>query len=150
MTDASARLDLSITNRIADLVAEMDAVEAFLATWSVDPADAAQVMIIVDEIASNVIKAAWPAGGEHRFHIGLHMAGAPGALTLSLHCVDDGIAFDPTQAAAPDLDLDLDDRMPGGLGLFMVREMSDTMEYSRVGDQNRLALTKRLHGAVGA
>jgi len=36
----------------------------------------------------------------------------------------------------------------GGLGLFMVGEMSDTMAYSRVGGQNRLHVTKRLHLAA--
>ena len=144
MTTHKATLDLSIPNRIPDLAGGMDAVEAFLASWSVDPGDAAQVMIIVDEIASNIIKAAWPGGGDHQFRIGLHLDPAPGALTLTLLCIDDGVAFDPTQAAAPDLDLDLDDRMPGGLGLFMVREMTDTMEYARTGDENRLTLTKRL------
>lgn len=137
-------LDLSIPNRIADLVVSMDAVETFLAAWAVDPSESAQVMIIVDEIASNIIKAAWPAGGDHKFHIALHLTPTPGALTLTLQCIDNGVPFDPTQAPPPDLDLDLDDRMPGGLGLFMVREMTDTMEYARTGEENRLTLTKRL------
>ena len=58
--------------------------------------------------------------------------------------IDDGIAFDPTKMPPPDLDLDIDDREPGGLGLFMVTEMSDSVEYARIDGHNHLTVTKRL------
>lgn len=144
MTPPPPSLRLSISNRIDALGAGLDEVEAWLAAWSADPGDRAQVMIIVDEIGSNIIGSAWPEGGDHSFQIELHVAPADQALALRLLATDDGIAFDPTQAPPPTLDLDLDEREPGGLGLFMVGEMSDSMEYQRTEGRNRLQVTKRL------
>jgi anti-sigma regulatory factor (Ser/Thr protein kinase) len=144
MTAPPPFLSLTIPNRIEALSGGMDAVEAYLAAWSVDPGDSAQVMMILDEIASNIIKCAWPDGGEHSFRIELHVAAVPPALALRLMATDDGIAFDPTQVAPPSLDLDLDEREPGGLGLFMVGQMSDFMEYRRLEGCNRLEVRKRL------
>ncbi len=122
----------------------MDAAEALLGEWAIDPADAMQVMVIIDEIGSNIIKAAWPGGGEHHFGLDLHIEEAEGGLHLRLVASDDGVAFDPTTVPPPDVEADLDDREPGGLGLFLVGEMSDSVSYARVAGHNRLTVTKRL------
>jgi serine/threonine-protein kinase RsbW len=141
-------LRLSIVNRIETLGDHLDAVDAFLRAWNVDGEDHAQVMIILDEVASNIIHSAWPEGGQHHFDIVLQIVGQAGALSLLLIAVDDGIAFDPTAAPPPDVTLDLDDREPGGLGLFMVREMSESIGYSRVDGVNRLQVAKQLQRAA--
>jgi anti-sigma regulatory factor (Ser/Thr protein kinase) len=141
---APAMLSLLPPNRIEALVHSLDAIEAFLQSWRVDDGDRAQVMIIVDEIASNIIKGAWPDGGDHEFRIELNVMPEPGFLHLEILAIDDGIAFDPTDVPPPDLDSDLEDREPGGLGLFMVTEMSDSVGYQRNGEHNRLTVTKRL------
>ncbi len=121
----------------------MDTAEGFLAAWRIDPADGAQVMIILDEIASNIIKAAWPQGGEHHFTVDMQLDGAVEPV-LTLLTIDDGMPFDPTQVAPPDLGLGLDQRELGGLGVLMVAKMSDSMTYSHMGGCNRLQITKRL------
>ena len=139
-----SRLRLSIENRIEALGAKLDAVEAFLGAWAVDPGDCAQVMIILDEIASNIIRSAWPVGSRHRFEVDLHIVPHAAALSLVLVAVDDGMAFDPTARPAPDTTSDLDAREPGGLGLFLVQEMSDSIEYRRIDGFNRLQVAKQL------
>jgi anti-sigma regulatory factor (Ser/Thr protein kinase) len=142
---SSGVLALSIPNRIAELSASMDRVEAFLAEADVDPGDSTQVMIMLDEIASNIIKTAWPADEEHRFDVTLTLE--PGGKLLLL-ATDDGAPFDPTAGDPPDLDATLEDRVVGGLGLFIVGEMSDSMEYSRVDGHNRLLVTKQTGGSA--
>jgi serine/threonine-protein kinase RsbW len=142
MTAPAAMLNLRIPNRVADLTAVLDTVNAFLQEGRVDPDDCAQVMIIVDEIASNIIKSAWPGGGEHVFDLALRLE--PRGSLLELATVDDGVAFDPTTAAQPDLDAALEEREVGSLGLFMVVQMSDSMVYARVEERNHLTVTKVL------
>ncbi len=122
----------------------MEEAEAFLAAWAVAADDRARVMIILDEVASNIIKNAWVDGLEHCFTIELEVHEAALGLDLRLRTTDDGHAFDPTKAAPPNLDLSLEDRQPGGLGLFMVKEMSDAMHYARTGGLNCLTVAKRL------
>lgn len=141
-------LSLSVPNRIEDLTVRMDAVEAFLTAWAVAPDDLMQVMIILDEVASNIVKSAWPGGGEHSFLVELHIGPEPSGLDLLLRTTDDGVAFDPTGGEPPDLELSLEDREPGGLGLFMAKELSDGMTYHRTDGRNCLQITKRLHRAA--
>ena len=140
-----AVLTLCIVNRIDALSPCMDQAEEFLAAHRVAAEDGVPVMVMLDEIASNIIKAAWPPEEEHRFEVTLTIG--PGGL-LTLVSIDDGVSFDPTGRDPPDLEAALEDRDIGGLGLFLVRQMSCSMEYSRLDGRNRLSVTKRVGGTV--
>ena len=144
-----SELTLSVANRTDQLGAMIDAAEVFLSGWNVEPSDKQQVLIILDEVASNVVKCAWPDGTPHVFQISLRIEPAAPLLHLAIEVVDDGRAFDPTTVPAPDLDAELDARKPGGLGLFMMREMSDGIDYSRIAGRNHLRVFKRLQPAAG-
>lgn len=56
-----------------------------------------------------------------------------------------GTAFDPTQAAAPDLEGSINERKIGGLGLHLVRSMMDEFSYEFVDGRNVLRLGKRFN-----
>ena len=75
-------------------------------------------------------------------NVRLHLAQQGAALSMEI--ADDGVAFDPLQAPAPDLDADIDDRPIGGLGVFLVRELMDSVAYRREAGWNRLSVTKTL------
>ena len=137
-------LSLSIPNRISDLAAGLATAEAYLATWSINEGDASKVIIILDELGSNILKAAWPDGGEHWFTVELRIEPSYPTFDFVLLVIDDGVPFDPTGAVPPKIELSLDDREPGGLGLLMLQELTDSLEYSRVDGRNRLKITKRL------
>ena len=56
---------------------------------------------------------------------------------------DDGASGrDPTAAATPDTSLGLEDRKVGGLGIYLVREMMDRVDYQRRGERNHLEFSK--------
>lgn len=57
---------------------------------------------------------------------------------------DDGLAFDPRLAPSPDLDVPPEDRSPGGLGIHLLRELSDRFDYERSDGRNRVTLARRL------
>jgi anti-sigma regulatory factor (Ser/Thr protein kinase) len=57
---------------------------------------------------------------------------------------DSAPAFNPLQAAAPNLNLPLELKQPGGLGIHLVRKVMDALDYEFIGDKNRLTLRKRL------
>ena len=57
---------------------------------------------------------------------------------------DDGSPFDPLQdAPEPDVHAALEDRPIGGLGVHLVRTLTDEMSYRREGGRNRLTLVTR-------
>jgi sigma-B regulation protein RsbU (phosphoserine phosphatase) len=53
---------------------------------------------------------------------------------------DDAPAFDPSQAPPPQKATSLDDAQIGGLGIFLVRQMSQSFVYERTGSSNRLVV----------
>ena len=57
---------------------------------------------------------------------------------------DDGLPFDPTQASATDLSVPTDQRPPGGMGLHMIKRMTDGQSYQRIGEHNILKLFKNI------
>ena len=57
--------------------------------------------------------------------------------------VDDGAAFDPTEAPTPDGRGSLDESSIDGLGFLLVGQMMDGVEYRRLQDCNIVTLTKR-------
>ncbi|NOX98561.1 MAG: ATP-binding protein [Verrucomicrobia bacterium] len=55
---------------------------------------------------------------------------------LRLRVSDQGVAFDPVAATAPDISLSHDDRSIGGLGIYLIRKTSSDFLYRRVDEKN--------------
>lgn len=68
---------------------------------------------------------------------------------LSIEITDWGTAFDLAGATAPDLSLGVEERKVGGLGIFLIRQMTDAMDQRRKGDSNILTLEVRTDGTLG-
>ncbi|MFK8252754.1 ATP-binding SpoIIE family protein phosphatase [Ancylobacter terrae] len=140
--EAMNRLELDIPNRIEDVGAALAAVEAFCETHDMPARAVHHVTLALDELITNVVSYAWPAGGEH--HARLTLDVADGSLIAEL--VDDGVAFNPLEVDAPDLDAPLDERRVGGLGVHFVLTFMDDIRYERIGGRNHLTLRKHLNG----
>ncbi|MDR1627809.1 MAG: ATP-binding protein [Oscillospiraceae bacterium] len=59
--------------------------------------------------------------------------------------IDSGTQFDSTKAGCADITSSVQDRKIGGLGIFLVKQIMDKMEYEYTQNQNVLKLTKKLH-----
>lgn len=57
---------------------------------------------------------------------------------------DSGIPYNPLDKAAPDTTLSAEERSIGGLGIFMIKEMMDTVTYEYKENQNWLCITKNI------
>ena len=57
---------------------------------------------------------------------------------------DDGNAFDPFSLQTPDLAAGIDDRPVGGLGVHLVKEMMDEVDYRFEGHRNQVRMAKAL------
>ena len=63
---------------------------------------------------------------------------------LTIEVSDDGGAFDPlNDAPRPDVNAALEDRSVGGLGIHLVRRLTDDVSYRREGHRNHLTLVAR-------
>ncbi len=63
---------------------------------------------------------------------------------LAVRLIDDAPPFDPTSVPPPDITLPLEDRPLGGLGVHMMRQLSDELTYrfTETGE-NELTFVKR-------
>jgi anti-anti-sigma factor len=95
----------------------------------------------VDEALTNII--------EH----GHHMQGDNRQITLAcridaehfiIGIIDDSPAFNPLDYETADPSATLDQREPGGWGIYFIRKLMDRVTYERIDDQNHLTLYKRL------
>jgi len=130
-SDVSHRL----TGGGAGLRALLDAIEAQLADGDVPQAAVAPVLIACDEILSNVVN---HGGADAGVEVAVRVRDG----RVDVEVVDAGAPFDPTAAATPDTDLALEDRKIGGLGIYLVREMMDRVDYERRDGRNRLQFSK--------
>jgi anti-sigma regulatory factor (Ser/Thr protein kinase) len=122
----------------------LDAIEAHLVAAGASEPEALQMRLVAEEIVTNIARCAWPEGVDGHFHVELAAEDAAGGLHVVMTTIDDGVAFDPTAKPAPDIDADLDDRAIGGLGMFLVREMTDTQHYERADGENRFRVERLL------
>ena len=91
--------------------------------------------IILDEMASNIVK----HSGAAEFGLSVIPRREPEGVELVFS--DDGKPFDPLARAAPDTTLPAEKRPIGGLGIMMVRKMSSSVSYRRVGGHNEFSAT---------
>jgi sigma-B regulation protein RsbU (phosphoserine phosphatase) len=66
--------------------------------------------------------------------------------TIRFQIIDSGVAFDPTRKEKADTSLSAEDRQIGGLGILLVRELMDAINYERAHGQNILTLVKKIPG----
>ena len=59
---------------------------------------------------------------------------------LNISFADNGIPYNPLEATEPDTTLSAEEREIGGLGIFMVKKMTEIMEYEYKDDKNILTL----------
>jgi anti-sigma regulatory factor (Ser/Thr protein kinase) len=96
--------------------------------------------LALEEFVMNVVMHGQTAAATKT--IWLELDEDPGQIRMVFE--DDCAAFDPTSLATPDTSLGVDERGIGGLGIHLVREMMDGVDYVRADGRNRLTLTKRL------
>jgi anti-sigma regulatory factor (Ser/Thr protein kinase) len=93
--------------------------------------------IILDEICSNIVK----HSGATSFEVDLEENENPECVKMSF--IDDGDEYDPLSHTDPDTTLSAAERPIGGLGIMMVKKMSDSVTYERVGNRNVFTVVKK-------
>jgi anti-sigma regulatory factor (Ser/Thr protein kinase) len=128
-------------------VAELERLKMFLADfWAENRLPqglAMDVTLALEEVFLNVVQHGYLDTAEHRIVVRLALENENVALTVE----DDGVPFNPLEALAPNIDLPIEQREVGGLGIHLVQRVMDGMEYARDGGHNRLVMRKRIEEA---
>jgi anti-sigma regulatory factor (Ser/Thr protein kinase) len=130
-------LTLQLQNRLAEIARLVDAVESFGTHAGLSSDLTYRLTLSLDEIVSNVIRHGYSDTNDHVVEVRLSIH--DGVVTSVIE--DDGHPYDPRESPEPDLSMPVEQRGPGGLGIFLVRQMMDSIDYARRDGRNVLTVT---------
>lgn len=96
--------------------------------------------LVVEEIVVNIVNYAYPEGVDGELNVSITANDAE----ITLVFADSGTPFDPLAKDDPDTTLGIDERPIGGLGIFLVKQMMDTVTYRYENGCNILTMSKLL------
>ena len=99
-----------------------------------------EVRIAVEEAVVNVMRYAYPQGK----HGEVKIEAAHNDQRLKFTIIDSGKPFDPTIQSEVDTTLPAKKRNLGGLGIHIIRQNMDSMNYERIDTLNVLTLRKKI------
>ena len=126
--------DISEINKLAVFIEELS--EELVLT----PELAFNLNLVLEEAVSNVIYYAY--GEEKQKEISLTAKMSENNLIFVL--TDSGKEFDPTKVSDADITLSAEEREIGGLGIFLIRQIMNLVEYQRIDGKNVLTMGKQL------
>jgi anti-sigma regulatory factor (Ser/Thr protein kinase) len=112
-----------------DLAEIREFIEKYAAKFGCSEDSTAELTLAVNEAATNVF--------EHGYHL------QPGYIEVSMEEEGDSMVvriydkagpFDPNSAPPPKTSLPLEVRMPGGMGVHIMKSFTDELEYERTDD----------------
>lgn len=136
-------LELSLANDLSELAGVAARIDAFCESQRLESEIAFAVNLSIDELLTNTISYGYRDEEIHRIELEVRIDGNE----LVVVMVDDSAAFDVSEETSPELDASLQERAVGGLGLFLVHQMMDGVEYRRRDGRNEVTLTKHLAAA---
>lgn len=122
-------------------VSEMDklfkVLDYFCEINNVPEATICKLKIIVDEIVSNVINYSIQTSKISVFITRKNR-------DIKMRIIDFGQEFNPLLVEMPNINLELEDRKVGGLGIFLVKEYAKTIHYKRKQSKNILTVVLKM------
>jgi len=139
VTDSGFRR-LSLPASLSSLQAFLEFAHAGADAAGLTETDRDQLDLVLEELLVNVARYAYqPGTGDVEMAYAVESDGK-----LLLQIADKGSTFNLLEQDQPDLSGPLEDRPVGGLGIFLVRELVDSLTYSR--EQGRNTVSFRFPG----
>ncbi len=131
-------LKLEFKNNLPDLSKGLDEALSWLTPFNLTP-DASYVTILaIEELATNAINLGYTGNHEHLIHVEIIVEKDQ----LLIQYRDDGVFFNPLDVQEPDTNLPVEDRPTEGLGILLLRKISDDMTYIREAGINFVTVSK--------
>ena len=135
-----AEMKLTLRTTLSDVARGYQSVHSFLSGHGVPDDAAHDVALAVEEVLSNLAQHGY-AGTDGP----ITLRASVDALAVKVEVRDRGIHFDPRTATPPRLDVPLDERGSGNLGVHLLRSVIDRIAYQRDGSENLLTLVRDLN-----
>ncbi len=137
---AKLKRSLTLPNDVQTIGQLSEFVEGVCEELEFDMEETMSMNLALEEAVVNVMNYAYPSGTVGQVQI----VAEANDQRLKFTIIDSGSPFDPTAKEDVDTTLSAEDRPVGGLGIFLVRQLMDSINYERIDGQNVLTLRKRL------
>ena len=133
------KAEISLTPDAESVKTVAEFLDTTLEAWDIPMKVVSKLQIVADEIYSNIVRYSQAKNAK--------VTAVQNGTVLSLRFEDDGKPYDPTTAAEPDITASAEEREIGGLGIFIVRNMMDSMDYRYKDGHNVLTLLLATEGS---
>lgn len=138
-------ISFRLTNKMNCFKCFQPKVEEFGASLGLSGKVIFHLTLCLDELVTNIIDYGYADYDEHPIDVTISYEDD----VITILVVDDATPFNIMDAPEPELDTPLEERERpiGGMGVHIIKNMMDEIDYKRDGDKNVLRLTKRIcHG----
>lgn len=140
MDNHNNQKSLLVSNKIDELSKVAQFIEELGVSWSLPDSLTANLNLVLEEAISNTILYGYDDADNHTIEIIFNKSESQISITIK----DDGLEFDPTKKGDPDTSLTAEERPIGGLGIFLIKQLMDKVQYLREEKINCLILTKNI------
>ena len=138
--DVRMQRSITLTNNIDDVPKLAEFVEMVCEEVGFDMGTSMSLNLAMEEAVVNVMNYAYPTGTVGNVNITAEANDERLKFVIS----DSGKPFDPTTKSEVDTTMSAEDRPIGGLGIHLIRQIMDSINYERMGEMNVLTLRKKL------
>jgi len=138
--DVKLQRSLTLPNDVETIPQLNEFIDTVAEAIGLDMSLTMSLNLAIEEAVVNVMDYAYPPGEKGDVTIDVCVSDE----WLQFIISDAGTPFDPTQKEEADTTLSVDERPIGGLGIFLVRQLMDTIHYQYVDGKNVLTLKKQL------
>ena len=137
---AKLKRSLTLPNDVQTIGQLSEFVEGVCEELEFDMEETMSMNLALEEAVVNVMNYAYPSGTVGQVQI----VAEANDQRLKFTIIDSGSPFDPTAKEDVDTTLSAEERPVGGLGIFLVRQLMDSINYERIDGRNVLTLRKKL------
>ena len=133
-------LQFTLKNRLAEIARLGERLGEFAALHQLTPSVLYNLNLALEEAVTNIISHGYSDHREHEILVRIRVESGEVIAELK----DDAPAFNPLTAPDADVTTPLDERTVGGLGIHLMRQLVDGIEYQRLEDGNLLIMKKNI------
>lgn len=133
---AVTKTSFELQNNLSELDKMCRHLETFGDSVGISPKCMFRLNLVMEELVANIIS--YGLADNHPHQITIDLVCDKGRLDICIE--DEGVAFNPVEADAPDTRCSLEDRDIGGLGIHLAKKYVSKIHYKRCDCKNILTL----------
>lgn len=134
------KADITIKNTISEIRMLQDETSRLAEAASLPTEIVSDIKIILEEAVSNIIFYGFEDDAEHEIRVNLTVS----TEIVSIRIEDSGKPFNPLEFVEKKPGKPLEEYEDGGMGLILIKALTDEIEYAQIDGKNVLLMKKKV------